>query len=173
MRRRTQHTTPPQPATPVSPAGPGYDWARFGRHRLRAPIAVVLDLPVPVAPGARPWVATIWPDPHVAGGWARDVWDVDPERGGWALPGVLAAGDVLEFGADSPAEPVRWYGIMDGYQHDAHLTVQGPYPHPATAWDDAQRLLATDRYLPPLTAAPSGPATSCGSRPRQRCRHRR
>lgn len=170
MRRRTQPTTPARHAGP-EPTATGYDWSRLGRHRLRAPIAVVIDVPVPIEPGARPWVATVWPDPHTAGGWARDLWDVDHERSGWALPGVLAAGDILEFGADTAAGPVRWYGIMDSFVEDSHMTVQGPYPGPAAAWTEAQRLLDIDRYRPPVSSEP--PAVVVDDRHRRRARCRR
>ncbi|HWL41812.1 MAG TPA: hypothetical protein VNQ73_02625 [Ilumatobacter sp.] len=174
MPRRSHPTSPsaPHPAPAPVPVGGGYDWARFGRHRLRAPVAVLVDLPVPVAPDATVWVASIWTDPASGAGWARMVWDRDPERGGWRLPGPLAAGDVLEFGADTPAGPVRWYGIMDGYDYDRDMTVQGPYPDPATAWSEAQRRLAAARYLPPIAAEPAGPRALSRHVPRRRCRRR-
>lgn len=131
-----------------------YDWGQFGRHRLRAPSAMIVDLPIPVASGAHVWVGTLWPDERVAGGWGRAVWDVDPVRGGWCLPGHLAAGDVLEFGADTLGCPVRWFGIMDSYEPDRWVTVQGPYASPAVAWVEAQRLLAFERFLPALSSEP-------------------
>ena len=59
-----------------------YDWNRRGRHRLRAPAAVVIDLPVPAASDAHLWVATIWPDDR-AGGWARTLWEPEPSRRRW------------------------------------------------------------------------------------------
>ena len=66
----------------------------------------------------------------------------------------LAAGDVIEFGADTPTRPVRWFGIMDSYERDRWATFQGPYPTPADAWYDAQRLLALERFLPALPTDP-------------------
>jgi hypothetical protein len=131
-----------------------YDWNRRGRHRLRAPDGVVIDLPVPVAVNARVWVATIWPDDRVAGGWARAMWESDPIGRGWRLPMQLAAGDVIEFGADTPTRPIRWFGIMDSYEPDRWATIQGPYTTPADAWRDAQRLLALERFLPTLPTDP-------------------
>ncbi len=129
-----------------------YDWSRRGRHRLRAPDAVIVELPVPVDATARVWVATIWPDPRVLGGWGRALWE--PAVRGWRLPLQLAAGDVIEFGADTPRRPVRWFGIMDSYDPDRWATFQGPYPHPGEAWADAQRLLALERFQPALDPSP-------------------
>ena len=157
--------TPDEPARPTS-----YDWNRRGRHRLRAPAAVVIDLPVPAASDAHLWVATIWPDDR-AGGWARTLWEPDPSRQGWRLPMELAAGDVIEFGADTPARPVRWFGIMDSYEPDRWATIQGPYPTPTDAWHDAQRLLALERFLPALPAEAPEASTPCDRTSRQR-RHR-
>lgn len=156
---------PDEPARSTS-----YDWNRRGRHRLRAPAAVVIDLPVPVASGAHRWVATIWPDEQT-GGWARALWEPEPSRRGWRLPMELAAGDVIEFGADTPARPVRWFGIMDSYEPDRWATIQGPYPTPTDAWHDAQRLLALERFLPALPTDSPEPPTLCDRTSRQR-RHR-
>lgn len=77
----------------------GYDWAHYGRHRLRAPDAVIVELPVPVEASSQVWVATIWPDDRIPGGWARALWE--PTGRGWRLPLQVAAGDVIEFGADT------------------------------------------------------------------------
>ena len=81
--------------------------------------------------------------------------------GARATPAWLAApdrssplGDVIEFGADTPARPVRWFGIMDSYELDRWATIQGPYPTPTDAWHDAERLLALERFLPPLPTEP-------------------
>jgi hypothetical protein len=141
---------PPPPLERRLPPG-GYDWSRFGRHRLRAPASVLIDLPVPTDPRSHPWVASVWPDAQVPGGWGRMPWDFDQRTGrGWVLPQQLAAGDVLEFGADTPAGPRRWFGVLDAYEFDRWVTVQGPYPHAGGAYDDAQRLLALERFLPAL-----------------------
>lgn len=157
---------------------PHYDFTRLGRHRLRAPNGAIIDLPVPILPGAHVWVATIWPDPNAPGGWGRQVWNRDPVTGrGWQLPHQLAAGDVLEFGADAPVGPVRWYGIMDSYEVDRWATVQGPYEHPGTAHDEAQRLLALERRAEPLSADPPRPVAATepghGTRRDHRNRHGR
>lgn len=173
MRRRPTPTTnaaalgpvAPDPAVPAS----SYDWARFGRHRFRTPAAVVVDSPLPPAgPG---WMATVWPDPAVPGGWGRMLWQPDPAYGrGWLIPDRLTLGDVLEFGAHSSAGD-RWYGILDSYEVGAWLTVQGPYPAPAAALEEAERLLAGERYLPPLDADPRRTSTRpCARHPRRRAR---
>src|SRR4051794_14685973 len=180
MRRRTRPGNDIPPTSQLQPAGgqqDNYDWSRFGRHRLRAPDAVIVALPVPVADARQHvWVATLWPDNRAAGGWARFRWEVDQgTQRGWRLPLQLAAGDVLEFGADTADRPVRWYGIMDSYEVDRWATVQGPYPHPAAAWDDAQKLLALERFLPPLEAETVTPPKPChrSHEARPRRRHRR
>jgi len=169
MKRRPEPPSQPPPA-------PHYDFARHGRHRLRTPNGAIIDLPVPILPGARVWVATIWPDPNAPGGWGRQVWAIDPMAGrGWQLPLQLAAGDVLEFGADTPQGAVRWYGIMDSYIVNEWTTIQGPYEHPVAAWDEAQCLLAIERYVEPLSADPPSPVvgTDPVRRPRREHRHRR
>ena len=175
MRRRPTPTPPvaaPQPAVPDSEAaGSSYDWARFGRHRFRTPGAVVVDSPLAAGGG---WMATVWPDPHVPGGWGRMLWQPDPAYGrGWLIPDRLALGDVLEFGTHRPdGAGARWYGIVDSYEVAAWLTVQGPYPDAGAAVADAERLLAGERYLPPLDAQPQHEATRpCARHPRRRTRH--
>jgi hypothetical protein len=178
MRRRNRPANHPHQPPPPPPAATGqqpvYDWTRFGRHRLRAPDAVIVDLPVPITAARQVWVATVFPDSRVAGGWARLAWEIDQDtQRGWRLPMQLAAGDVLEFGADTPTQPVRWYGIMDSYEVDRWATVQGPYPHPAAAWDDAQRLLALERFLPPLEAEPATEREPCHRSHRDRAKRRR
>lgn len=171
MRPRRPHPSDP----PINEPPAGYDWTRFGRHRLRAPGGAIVDFPLPTSASVRSmWVATVWPDPTQPGGWARQVWPLDPIRGrAWLLPGQLAAGDVVEFGADDPAGPVRWYGIMDSYEVDQWATIQGPYPHPHAAHDEAQRLLAIERYVPPLDPDPPSPPTDSGRADRRRHHHRR
>jgi len=165
----------PPDALTTEMTAPTYDWARFGRHRLRAPNGAIIDLPVHIEATATVWVATTWPDPHQPGGWARHVWALDPTTGrGWQLPHQLAAGDVLEFGADTPYAPVRWYAIMDSYEIDRWATVQGPYPHPSHAHAEAQRLLALERYVEPLHAEPPHQGHNFAAPlPRRHGQHRR
>ncbi len=184
MRRLPTPTTTPDPpptAGVVDPAtsASSYDWVRFGRHRFRTPGAVVVDSPLPLA-GAG-WMATVWPDAAVPGGWARMLWQPDPACGrGWLIPDRLALGDVLEFGAHRPGgdahspagADARWYGILDSYEVAAWLTAQGPYPDPAAAFAEAERLLAGERYLPPLdTQQRHGSTRPCARHPRRRTRH--
>lgn len=154
-----------RPAPPGAATDAGaYDWSRFGRHRLRTPAAIVIDTPLALAGQA--WTATMWPDARLPGGWGRLVWELDPQAArGWLLPEALAMGDIIEFGVNSPSRSLRWYGIVDSYDVDAWLTLQGPYPHPATAHHDAERLLAPLRYSNPLR-----PPTDriCSRSPRRR-----
>lgn len=171
MPRRGRQAAPaPHGATDPLPAG-GYDWTRFGRHRLRTPAGVVVDVPFPTDTVSHAWVATAWPDARVAGGWARLPWQVEPVTGrGWLVPQQLAAGDVLEFGAHTTAGWLQWHGVLDSYEFDRWLTIQGPYPDAAEAHDDAQRLLAAERFLPALDADPRHAVepTPCNRRPRRR-----
>jgi hypothetical protein len=135
---------------------------------------VVIDLPVPTDPASLVWVAGMWPDPRAPGGWKRMPWDLDQRTGrGWVLPQQLAAGDVLEFGTDTPAGPVHWYGVLDSYEFDWWVTVQGPYPHAAAAYDDAKRLLALERFLPALDPEPPPAAEPERCKPRDRPRRHR
>ena len=172
--RRHQPPDQPPPRPPVEPAPTaGYDWQQFGRHRLRAPGSAVVDFPVTTMAAAQVWVATLWPDPRTPGGWDRTLWHAEPTTGrGWLLPEQLAAGDVLEFGADNEEGPVRWYGIMDSYELDRWVTVQGPYPNPTAAHDAAQDLLAHERFLPALEPEPPDRDTASDARP-ERDRRRR
>lgn len=140
MRRRYPTARPDPPGLDAPPAG--YDWTRFGRHRLRTGAAVLLDHPL----GAGGWIATTWADPATPGGWNRLGWQPSP-AGGWELPAQLALGDVIEFGAGA----ARWFGIVDSYEPGGWLTVQGPYPDATGAAVDAERLLAAERYLPSIT----------------------
>lgn len=131
---------------------------------LRTRAGVVLDVPVPWA--ARTWASTLWADERVPGGWARALWEPHPSGRGWVLPGLLALGDIVEFGAVGADVDQRWWGIVDSYQPDAWLTVIGPLATPAEALELARTLLAAERP-PPLSLAVDH------SPPRQRQRRRR
>lgn len=143
MRRR--HPTVPDPPVDSSPARAAYDWARFGRHRLRTAATVLLDHPL--GPGG--WTATTWSDPTQPGGRNWLGWQPSPV-GGWTLPIRLALGDVIEFGNGE----AHWFGIVDSYDPDGWLTLRGPYPNRATAAEDAELLLAAERYLPAVESPP-------------------
>jgi hypothetical protein len=176
MRRRRLLPTPtttPSTAVAPPPVPGGYDWSRFGRHRLRAPASVVIDVPVPTV--SHVYVSSVWPDARAPGGWARLPWEVDPLTGrGWLLPQQLAAGDIIEFAATTAGGWQRWHGVLDSYEFDRWLTVQGPYPDAAAAQDDAQRLLGLERFLPALDAQPrAADATPCTRHSRPRCRPHR
>jgi hypothetical protein len=159
-------TLDPAPAARLDVGG--YDWSRFGRHRLRAPASVVIGLPIPNASHSS--VATVWPDVGMPEGWARLPWGLDPHTGrGWVLPQQLASGDAIEFTATTAGGWVRWHGVLDSCEFDRWVTVQGPYPDAAAAHDDAQRLLVLERFLPALDA--HARVTDCGrrtTRPRPR-----
>ena len=144
---------------------PAYDWTKFGRHRLRAPDGTMIKAPRPRrvrAAGvgghdvARPRCRRrLGPRP------AWQPHPREPAAAGASPPPGAAAGDVLEFGADTPLQPIRWYGIMDSYEVDRWATVQGPYPHPGAAYDEAQRLLTLERYVPPLESEPATEREPC------------
>lgn len=138
----------------------GYDWSRLGRHRLRAPAGVLIDSPLAAAGSG--WLGTLWPAGE-ASGWSRMLWTPDTYLGGWSIPGRLAGGDVIEFGADRADQPLRWYGILDSYDAIEWLTIQGPYPAPRAAYDEAQRILGRMRFTSPIQT----------QRPRQPCARRR
>lgn len=141
----------------------GYEWSRFGRHRLRASAGVLIDSPL--GPAGHGWLGTLW----LAGeplAWARMLWTPHADLGGWTIPARLAGGDVIEFGADRAGQVVRWYGIVDSYDAVEWLTLQGPYPDPCAAHQHAVQLLAQDRYEPPLRARSVRTSQRCRRVPR-------
>lgn len=170
--RRTRPSDPGSrgPFTQSDPLPEVYDWNRFGRHRLRAPGSVLVELPLDENGRALPWVASVWPDQRATGGWTRMLWVPNLDTGhGWWLPSELAAGDVIEFGADNEHRAARWCGILDSYEYDRWVTVQGPYLAPDAAHNDARSLLALERFLPAIESrAPS----ASGRCPRGRRRPR-
>jgi hypothetical protein len=145
---------------------------QFGRHRLRAPASVVVDLPFPRDQTSHAWIATAWPDADFPGCWARQPWQPHPAGRGWVLPQQLAAGDVLEFGTHTVGGWRLWHGVLDAYDFDGWLTVQGPYPDAAAAHDDAQRILAADRFLPALAAGPHHVVQPVSCKRDRRCQRR-
>jgi hypothetical protein len=118
------------------------------------------DLPATRAGFGWRWVATLWPDPLAADGWANLQWAAG-ERG-WKLPVTLAIGDVLEFGVtshDPSGRPIngctfRWYGWLD-HATDYAIIVRGPYRHPRPAANAARPAvdeLRLNQLDPPIEA---------------------
>lgn len=140
-----------------------YDWTRFGRHRLRTPSGVLIDTPLGHA--GTGWLGTLWPT-DAQSGWTRMLWTPNPNLGGWTIPNRIAGGDVIEFGADHAGHIVRWYGILDSYDAIEWLTLQGPYPEPASAYQHAQQLVDQLRYAPLL--CPRRTRRGCTRRPTAR-----
>jgi len=138
-------------------ASEGYDWSRFGRHRLRTAAAVLLDHPI--SPSG--WAATVWADSVDPSGWRGFRWEPGA-AGGWELPSRFVLGDVVELGSGS----ARWVGVVDGYEPGGWLTLRGPYDDRTAAAADAERLLAAERFEPV-------PEVHAGIDVRRRCRHRR
>jgi hypothetical protein len=152
---------------PTVPSPPASEWVfRYGAGELFE----FPDLRLPTggrsrgAVMVRRWVATRWPDPHAAGGWAALTWR-DGERG-VVIPGTLAVGDVVEFGIAAHdrsgriAAMARWFGHIN-YATDLALVVTGPFPHPQDAWDAGQRLVDEIRLAqlpaPNLSTPPIAP----------------
>ena len=149
----------PPPRPHASEPTTGYH--QFGKHRLRAPIGIVVDTPIPIAGG---WVGIIWPNPTSAAdsnAWSRHCWEPDLSGGrGWLIPERLALADIVEFGSD-PTGAQRWYGVVDSYDAGQWLTLQGPYPTPHDAHQAAQALFAANCHTP---AAPPRARTVRGDR---------
>lgn len=123
------------------------------------------DLTVPNTPPGPPWrwIATLWPDPYRADGWAVLEWT--PAERGWWMPVTLAIGDVIEFGitwADPQAgrdgPTARWYGWVD-HATDRALVVHGPFPYPSDAVD-AARAVVDELRLDQLDAPEPWPVDS-------------
>ena len=151
MAMREHHTTE---------SSHGYDWSRFGRHRLRAPAGVLIDSPL--GPAGAGWLGTLWPAGD-APGWTRMLWTPATDLGGWTIPRRLASGDVIEFGTDHVGQVVRWYGILDSYDAVEWLILRGPFRDPSAAHQHAQELLASLRFVP--TARAHRSSRDCTRRP--------
>jgi len=123
-------------------ASEGYDWSRFGRHRLRTAAAVLLDHPI--SPSG--WAATVWADSVDPSGWRGFRWEPGA-AGGWELPSRFVLGDVVELGSGS----ARWVGVVDGYEPGGWLTSEGR---------------TTTGPLPPPTPNASSPPSGSSPSPR-------
>lgn len=110
--------------------GPASD---LRHHVLRRNGNTLLDIPITAPESGRPWAATLWPNPD--GTWQRSLWTARP-RG--YEPVAVHYGDVIEFGADTTRQEVRWYGHLTDVTDDA-IILTGPYPTPEDA-----RLAARD-----------------------------
>ena len=117
------------------------DFTTLDRHVLRVAHGSLLDKPLDPAPGSQVWVATIWPDREQFGGWGRLVWDRHPSGRGWAIHPMTHLGDVVEFGADSPAGSDRWYAYLTE-ETEIGLCVVGPFPGPFEALTDGEGFLS-------------------------------
>jgi len=107
-------------------------------HHLRVAHDTLLDLPITPGVDTRLWVATIWPDTTQPSGWGRHVWAPSPHGRGWTIHPLTHLGDVIEFGADTHATPMRWYGYVHQLD-DVWLTLVGPFATPGEAATDGQR----------------------------------
>ena len=124
-----------EPSMPTHP-----DFAILDRHVLRVAHGSLLDNPLDADPGSHVWIATIWPDRQQPGGWGRLIWDRHPSGRGWTIHPLTHLGDVIEFGADDPAQPDRWYGYVADADEIGVLVV-GPHCSPSDAQDDASVML--------------------------------
>ena len=122
------------------------DFASLDRHVLRVAHGSLVDNPLDADPGSHVWIATIWPDRQQPGGWGRLMWDRHPSGRGWTIHPLTHLGDVVEFGADTPAQPDRWYGFTISADATS-LTVVGPYAIPIEACDDGSRSFRTAAEL--------------------------
>ena len=117
------------------------DFATLDRHIFRVAHGSLLDNPLDADPGSNVWIATIWPDRQQPGGWGRLIWDRHPSGRGWTIHPLTHLGDVIEFGADHPTVPDRWYGYIADADEIGMLVV-GPHCSPSDAHDDVRVVLA-------------------------------
>ncbi|MGE0304155.1 MAG: hypothetical protein AB7N61_13200 [Acidimicrobiia bacterium] len=132
------------------------DFAILDRHVLRIAHGSLLDIPLDADPEAQVWIATIWPDQHQPGGWGRLIWDRHPSGRGWTIHPLTHLGDIIEFGADQPSVPDRWYG----YVLDADATaiqLVGPFTEPTSALEDGRASLT--RWRTETASLPIAPST--------------
>lgn len=166
----TPATTAIRSSIPSPPVPP--DSAATPRlHGVRLVDGVLLDFPMPVTPGSRCWVATIWPDARTRSGWAGIQWQPDIGQGrGWLWPPRIAVGDILEFGVETAGRrrkrsTTRSFGVIADYDGTWLLSVQGPYNDPATAHVDAVTIVQ-NRQAPKALPPPPDPPPSTRHRGR-------
>ena len=109
-------------------------------HHLRVAHDTLLDLPITPGVDTRLWVATIWPDTTQPSGWGRHVWAPSPHGRGWTIHPLTHLGDVIEFGADSSAAKVRWYGYVADAD-ETSIDLVGPFPSAAETQADGSMSL--------------------------------
>lgn len=184
--------TPPDhqpPTDPGDPAGPGPDpggpsaganapaaipsvpsvvpmtvSARLTWFRLHA-ATTVIDFPLHSPTATRAWVATMWPDTRIAGGWQRQFWQPGPAGRGF-VPAVVELGDVLQFGIEhapspgakhtDPPQVSLWHGYLHAVNNDSVL-IHGPHPSPRHTLAAAQDALIQQIHHSAHT--PTGPTT--------------
>jgi len=140
------------PAVPSPTSGsPGLTW-----FRLHAGTTVI-DFPLHASPGARTWVATIWPDARAPSGWVRQPWQAGAAGRGF-VPVAVELGDVVQFGVEHAATAstgqlgrpgmAYWYGYLHAVRTDS-IVLHGPHPGPHEAYAAAQHaLLAQIHHRP-------------------------
>ena len=116
------------------------DFANLDRHVLRVAHGSLLDNPLDPDPGSHVWIATIWPDRQQPGGWGRLLWDRHPSGRGWTIHPLTHLGDVVEFGADTGAAEVRWYGYVADAD-ETSIDLVGPFPTAAETCTDGSMSL--------------------------------
>ena len=105
-------------------------------------------------------------------------WPLDVAGGrGWRWPPRIAVGDVIEFGVDQRPKrrkvvSTRWWGVIADYDGSWLLSVQGPYPNPAHAHEDADRLIQARHAQVSGTSCPEPPALEPEPVAPHRCRVR-
>ena len=116
------------------------DFATLDRHVLRVAHGSLLDNPIDADPGSNVWIATVWADRQQTGGWGRLIWDRHPSGRGWTIHPLTHLGDVIEFGADSSAAVVRWYGYVADAD-ETSIDLVGPFPSAAETQADGSMSL--------------------------------
>lgn len=126
----SRHPADPPSAASATPRLPG-------PIVLRHIDGTLVEFPLAARPGARRWIATLYPEPANRYGWGRELWHHDRGRGFSSVR--IAPGDLIEFGADHPVghvrkhlQPHRWYGFIAAI-HDTGFVAIGPYPGPQAA----------------------------------------
>ena len=168
MRNKNLASTPATTAIRSSlppPPDQAMSVASFGLHVLRLVDGVLLDFPIPTAPGSRCWVATIWPDARTRLGWSGVQWQPALAHGrGWLSPPRIAVGDIVEYGIETRgrwrrSSTTRSFGVIVDYDGTWLLSIRGPYCDPVAAHDDAVNVVQ-NRQRPVCLPPPPEPPRS-------------